>query len=139
MSTNALSLPLSWAKVVPPLVPAARSGPSVSEKIILGKPAVFFPKTLHRGGRHFNARERGSDKAFPDKPMKKICVKLIFRSLGLMALGFCLWYMHSRGLSPVFVALIIICFRGFFRLLYAIASCIVTCVLIAMILSFMIY
>lgn len=99
----------------------------------------IFPENLASGGRHFNARERGSDKAFPDKPMKKICMKLVIRSLGLMALGFCLWYMHSRGLSPVCVALIIICFRGFFRLLYAIASCIVTCVLIAVILSFMIY
>lgn len=99
----------------------------------------IFPENFASGGRHFNARERGSDKAFPDKPMKKICMKLVIRSLGLMALGFCMWYMHSRGLSPVCVALIIICFRGFFRLLYAIASCIVTCVLIAMILSFMIY
>ena len=35
-------------------------------------------------------------------------------------------YLHSRGISPVWAAVAIVCFKGFFRFLYKIACLLVT-------------
>ena len=63
----------------------------------------------------------------------------IIKFLELITVGFYYWYMHSRGLSLVCVVLVIVCCRGFFRILYVLASFIVAILLIAYIISLMIF
>ena len=58
-------------------------------------------------------------------------------ALGLLALLF--GYLHSRGLSPVSAALVLICGRSVFRFLYAVASFLLTVAFIIAILGFVIY
>ena len=47
-------------------------------------------------------------------------------------------YMYSRGISPVWAAVAIVCFRGFFKFLYRIACFLVAAVLLFCILSFLV-
>lgn len=48
-------------------------------------------------------------------------------------------YMYSRGISPVWIAVAIICFRGFFRFLYRIACLLVAAAILFCILSFLVF
>ncbi len=48
-------------------------------------------------------------------------------------------YLYTRGVSPVWAAVAIICFRGFFRFLYKIACFLVAAAIIFCILSFLIF
>lgn len=48
-------------------------------------------------------------------------------------------YLYKQGISPVWAAVAIVCCRGFFRFLYAIACFIVTAAIIVAILSNLIY
>lgn len=47
-------------------------------------------------------------------------------------------YMYTRGISPVWVAVAIVCFRGFFRFLYRIACLLVAAAILFCILSFLV-
>ena len=47
-------------------------------------------------------------------------------------------YLYSRGVSPVWTAVAIICFRGFFRFLYRIACLLVAAAILFCILSFLV-
>ena len=47
-------------------------------------------------------------------------------------------YMYTRGISPVWAAVAIVCFRGFFRFLYRIACFLVAAVILFCILSFLV-
>lgn len=47
-------------------------------------------------------------------------------------------YMYSRGISPVWAAVAIVCFRGFFRFLYRIACFLVAAAILFCILSFLV-
>lgn len=58
-------------------------------------------------------------------------------AFGLLALVF--GYLHSRGLSPVAAALVLIGCRGLFRFLYAVVSFLLTAALIAAIFAFIIF
>ena len=59
-----------------------------------------------------------------------------------MALGLAafivLSYMSTRGISPVWAAVAIVCFRGFFRFLYRIACLLVAAAILFCILSFLV-
>lgn len=48
-------------------------------------------------------------------------------------------YMYSRGISPVWIAVAIVCFRGFFRFLYRIACLLVAAAILFCILSFLVF
>lgn len=64
---------------------------------------------------------------------------LVGRILAFGLLTLALGYLHSRGLSPVAAALVLIGCRGFFRFLYAIVSFLLTTALIVAILAFIIF
>ena len=46
--------------------------------------------------------------------------------------------MYTRGISPVWAAVAIVCFRGFFRFLYRIACLLVAAAILFCILSFLV-
>lgn len=48
-------------------------------------------------------------------------------------------YMYSRGIPPVWIAVAIVCFRGFFRFLYRIACLLVAAAILFCILSFLVF
>ena len=48
-------------------------------------------------------------------------------------------YLHTRGISPVWAAVTIVAFPGFFRFIYKIACLIVSILIIIGILSYLIY
>lgn len=48
-------------------------------------------------------------------------------------------YLYSRGISPVWAAVAIVCFRGFFRFLYKIACLLVAAVILFCILSYLVF
>ncbi len=60
-----------------------------------------------------------------------------------IALGFAAFivfsYLHSRGISPVWTAVAIVCFRGFFKLLYKIACLLVAAAILFCILSYLVF
>lgn len=47
-------------------------------------------------------------------------------------------YIYSRGISPVWAAVAIVCFRGFLRFLYRIACLLVAAAILFCILSFLV-
>ena len=47
-------------------------------------------------------------------------------------------YMYTRGISPIWAAVAIVCFRGFFRFLYRIACLLVAAAILFCILSFLV-
>lgn len=65
------------------------------------------------------------------------------RWVRLIALGVAAFimfsYMYSRGISPVWIAVAIVCFRGFFRFLYRIACLLVAAAILFCILSFLVF
>lgn len=65
------------------------------------------------------------------------------RWVWLIALGIAAFimfsYMYSRGISPVWIAVAIVCFRGFFRFLYRIACLLVAAAILFCILSFLVF
>ena len=48
-------------------------------------------------------------------------------------------YLYSRGISPVWAAVAIVCFRGFFRFLYKIACLLVAAIILFCILSYLVF
>ena len=48
-------------------------------------------------------------------------------------------YLYSRGISPVWAAVAIVCFRGFFRFLYMIACLLVAAAILFCILSYLVF
>lgn len=48
-------------------------------------------------------------------------------------------YLHSRGISPVWAAVTIVCFKGFFRFLYKIACLLVAAAILFCILSYLVF
>jgi len=48
-------------------------------------------------------------------------------------------YLHSRGISPVWTAVAIVCFSGFFKLLYKIACLLVAAAILFCILSYLVF
>ena len=48
-------------------------------------------------------------------------------------------YLHSRGISPVWRAVAIVCFRGFFRFIYRIACFLLAAAILFCILSYLVF
>lgn len=48
-------------------------------------------------------------------------------------------YLYTRGISPVWMAVAIVCFRGFFRFIYRIACLLLAAVIIFCILSYLVF
>ncbi|KAA5467681.1 hypothetical protein [Bacteroides caccae] len=48
-------------------------------------------------------------------------------------------YLHSRDISPVWAAVAIVCFRGFFRFIYRIACFLLAAVILFCIISYLIF
>ena len=48
-------------------------------------------------------------------------------------------YLHSRGISPVWTAVAIVCFRGFFRFIYRIACLLLAAAILFCILSYLVF
>lgn len=57
--------------------------------------------------------------------------------LALVALGFS--YLYTRGVSPVWAAVAIVCFPGFFRFIYKIACIVMAALILFAILSFLVF
>ena len=65
--------------------------------------------------------------------------KWLWRTLFLIAAASVFTYLYTRGISPVWAALAIVCFQGLFRFLYRIACLIVAAVLLSMILGVLVF
>ncbi len=63
----------------------------------------------------------------------------LWRILSAVAAAAVFCYLHTRGISPVWAAVAIVCFRGFFRFLYRIACIIVAVILLSAILGGLIF
>ena len=48
-------------------------------------------------------------------------------------------YLHSRGISPVWTAVAIVCFRGFFRFIYRIACFLLAAAILFCILGYLVF
>ncbi len=48
-------------------------------------------------------------------------------------------YLYSKGISPVWAAVAIVCFKGFFRFLYKIACLLVAAAILFCILSYLVF
>lgn len=57
--------------------------------------------------------------------------------LAVVALGFS--YLYTRGVSPVWAAVAIVCFLGFFRFIYKIACIVMAALILFAILSFLVF
>lgn len=61
----------------------------------------------------------------------------------MMALGITAFivfsYLYSKGISPVWAAVAIVCFKGFFRFLYKIACLLVAAAILFCILSYLVF
>ena len=53
------------------------------------------------------------------------------------ALGFS--YLYTRGVSPVWAAVAIVCFPGFFRFIYKVACIVMAALILFVILSFLVF
>lgn len=62
------------------------------------------------------------------------------RMAALVLVDFAIFsYLYSRGISPVWAAVAIVCFRGFFRFLYMIACLLVAAIILFCILSYLVF
>ncbi len=66
-------------------------------------------------------------------------MRWLWRILSVIAAAALFGYLYSRGISPVWAAVAIVCFRGFFRFLYRIACIIVAVILLSAILGGLIF
>lgn len=63
----------------------------------------------------------------------------LWRILSVIAAAAVFCYLYTRGISPVWAAVAIVCFRGFFRFLYWIACLVVAAILLLAILGGLIF
>lgn len=63
----------------------------------------------------------------------------LWRILSVTAAAAVFGYLYTRGISPIWAAVAIVCFRGFFRFLYKIACLIVAAILLLAILGGLIF
>ena len=62
------------------------------------------------------------------------------RMAALVLVAFAIFsYLYSRGISPVWAAVAIVCFRGIFRFLYMIACLLVAAAILFCILSYLVF
>lgn len=126
-----------------------RQGPALRflGKIILARGSGIFPKTLPVEADCKKAPETGN--GIPAKHMKimktkerirKIADSRWARTLALAVTAAIIFsWLYSHGISPVWTAVAIICFRGLFRFLYRIACFLMALAIILCILSFLVF
>ena len=68
-----------------------------------------------------------------------IGMRWLWKAILILALAAVVGYLYTRGVSPVWAALAIVFFRGFFRFLYKIACIIVAAALLFAIISGLIF
>ncbi|MCS2724498.1 hypothetical protein NXW08_14075 [Bacteroides uniformis] len=74
------------------------------------------------------------------KCIERIKVNRWIRTIALGIAAFIVFsYMYSRGVSPVWAAVAIVCFKGFFRFLYRVACILVAAAILFCILSFLVF
>lgn len=66
-------------------------------------------------------------------------LRWLWKILFLIAAAMVFTYLYTRGVSPVWGALAIVCFQGFFRFLYKVACLIVAAVLMFAILGGLVF
>ena len=66
-------------------------------------------------------------------------IRWLWKAILILALAAVFGYLYTRGVSPVWAALAIVFFRGFFRFLYKIACIIVAAALLFAIISSLIF
>ena len=66
-------------------------------------------------------------------------MRWLWKAILILALAAVFGYLYTRGVSPVWAALAIVFFRGFFRFLYKIACIIVAAALLFAIISSLIF
>lgn len=66
-------------------------------------------------------------------------MRWLWKAILILALAAVFGYLYTRGVSPVWAALAIVFFRGFFRFLYKIACIIVAVALLFAIISGLIF
>lgn len=72
--------------------------------------------------------------------IKRLRTDKRMRMAALVLVAFAVFsYLHSRGISPVWAAVAIVCFRGFFRFLYKIACLLVAAAILFCILSYLVF
>ena len=70
---------------------------------------------------------------------RNIGMRWLWKAILILALAAVFGYLYTRGVSPVWAALAIVFFRGFFRFLYKIACIIVAAALLFAIISGLIF
>lgn len=74
------------------------------------------------------------------KCIERIKANRWIRTIALGIAAFIVFsYMYSRGVSPVWAAVAIVCFKGFFRFLYRGACILVAAAILFCILSFLVF
>ena len=63
----------------------------------------------------------------------------VYRMLTVLVAFAVFSYLYSRGISPVWAAVAIVCFRGFFRFLYKIVCLLVAAAILFCILSYLVF
>ena len=72
--------------------------------------------------------------------IEKLRTAKLIRIMALAIVAFIVFsYLHSRGISPVWAAVAIVCFKGFFRFLYKIACLLVAAAILFCILSYLVF
>ncbi len=66
-------------------------------------------------------------------------MRWLWRILSVVAAAALFGYLYSRGISPVWAAVAIVCFKGFFRFLYRMACLVVAVILLLAILGGLIF
>ena len=62
------------------------------------------------------------------------------RTVSLAIVAFIVFsYLYTRGISPVWAAVVIVCFRGFFRFIYRIACFLLAAAILFCILSYLVF
>ena len=105
-------------------------------KIILARGSGIFPENLACGGgpaKHMKIMKT-------KERIRKIADSRWARTLALAVTAAIIFsWLYSHGISPVWTAVAIICFRGLFRFLYRIACFLVALAIILCILSFLVF
>ena len=72
--------------------------------------------------------------------IEKLSTAKWIRMIALGIVAFIVFnYLYSRGISPVWAAVAIVCFKGFFRFLYKVACLLVAAAILFCILSYLVF
>ena len=137
-----MSFPISGARMRNRPFPPARSGlagfggKSSSPCSGIGMTVSFTFPALGFWKRKFQVKTFVKDDCRIEKPRTGKWIK----RMALAAAAFIMFsYLYSRGISPVWAAVAIVCFRGFFRFLYKIACLLVAAAILFCILSCLVF